>query len=134
MKKLLLLAAALLLAGTAFAADKPQTLCPIGGHKVDKTKFVDVQGQRVYFCCGDCVAKFKADPEKVFAKLAADGVVPENVQKTDPVCGAKLTSKTIAADFKGRRVFLCSETCKESFSKEPVKYLKQLDEKPAAKS
>ncbi len=134
MKKLLPLAAALLIAGTALAADKPQTLCPIGGHKIDKKTYVDTQGQRVYFCCGDCVAKFKADPEKAFAKLAADGVVPENVQKDDPVCGHALASKTIAADWKGRRVYLCSDACKEAFSKDPAKYLKALDEKPAPKS
>ncbi len=132
--KLFLLGAALVLAGSAFAADKPQTLCPISGEKVDKKTFVDYQGQRVYFCCNNCVGKFKKDPEKTFAKLAADGVVPESVQKKDPVCGMNLMDKSVQADWKGRRLRFCSDTCKESFLKDPAKYLKTLDEKPAAKS
>src|SRR5450759_2763942 len=79
-RKLLVLVAAIL-----FAADKPQTMCPIRNKPIDKTKYVDYQGQRVYFCSGSCAAKFKADPEPVFAKFAKEGIVPENVQKTDPV-------------------------------------------------
>ncbi len=125
-----LVGAALLVAGTSFAGDKAQTTCPITGKAIDKTKFADVQGQRVYFCCSSCPAKFKADPEKVFAKLAADGVVAENVQKSDPVCGMMVSTKSVRGDWKGRRLFFCSDSCKASFLKEPAKYLKALDEKP----
>jgi YHS domain-containing protein len=133
-RKLLVLTAALLVAASAFAADKPQTTCPTTGKPVDKTKFADVQGQRVYFCSSDCAARFKKDPEPVFAKLAKDGIVPESVQKIDPVCGMKSFDKNIKADSKGRRVYFCSDSCKKSFDKEPAKYLKVLDEKPASKS
>jgi YHS domain-containing protein len=133
-RKLLVLTATLLVAASAFAADKPQTTCPTTGRPIDKTKFVETQGQKVYFCCNDCVAKFKKDPEPAFAKLAKDGVVPESVQKIDPVCGMKSFDKNVKADWNGRRVYFCSDYCKKSFEKEPAKYLKALDEKPASKS
>jgi len=130
-KKLLVLAAALLVSGLAFAADKPQTVCPIKGEPIDKATFVDTQGQRVYFCCGSCADKFKKNPEAVFAKFAKEGIVAENVQKTDPICGMKVNDKSIRADWKGRRLLFCSDHCKETFLKDPAKHLKALDEKPA---
>jgi YHS domain-containing protein len=133
-RKLLVLAAAILVAATAFAADKPQTMCPIRNKPIDKTKFVDTQGQRVYFCCGSCAAKFKADPEPVFAKFAKEGIVPENVQKTDPVCGMEVSDKSVKADWKGRHLLFCSDNCKDTFLKDPSKHVKALDEKPATKS
>ena len=125
---------ALVLSAAAYAADKAQTLCPTTGKPIDRTKYADTQGQRVYFCSADCVAKFKKDPEPAFAKLAKDGVVPESVQKIDPVCGMKHFDKSIKADAKGRRVYFCSDYCKKEFEKEPAKFLKALDEKPAGKS
>jgi YHS domain-containing protein len=133
-RKLIVLAAATLLAVSAYAADKPQTTCPTTGKPIDKTKFVETQGQKVYFCCDNCVGKFKKDPEPVFAKLAKEGIVPENVQKSDPICGMKVDDKSVKADWKGRRLLFCSDHCKATFEKEPAKYLKALDEKPALKS
>jgi len=133
-KKLLLLAAALLVSGLALAVDKPQTKCPIKNEPIDKATYVDYQGQRVYFCCSSCAGKFRKDPEAVFAKLAKDGIVPENVQKTDPVCGMKVSDKSVKADWKGRRLLFCSDSCKETFLKDPARHVKALDEKPAAKS
>ncbi len=46
--------------------------CPVSGHAVshDGKPIVAVFGNRmVKFCCQDCVAEFKADPVKYFAKL-----------------------------------------------------------------
>src|SRR5512140_855346 len=135
-KKILLVlaGAALAVAASAFAADKPQTACPIRNKAIDKATYVDMQGQRVYFCCETCAAKFKANPEPTFAKFAKEGIVPENVQKTDPVCGMKVSDKSVKADWKGRRLLFCSDSCKASFEKEPARYLGALSEKPATKS
>ena len=134
LRKTLLAVAALLVAATVHAADKPQTTCPTTGKPIDRTKSVDYQGQRVYFCCGDCAAKFRKDPEPAFAKLAKEGVVPENVQKTDPICGMRVNDKSVKADWKGRRLLFCSDQCKETFLKEPAKHVAALSEKPAGKS
>ena len=46
-----------------------QTTCPVMGGKINKDIFVEHKGQKVYFCCGGCEGKFKADPEKYISKL-----------------------------------------------------------------
>ena len=128
------------LAGVAAMADsvgKPQTACPVSGKKIDKASYVDYQGQRVYFCCDNCPAKFKADPETYFAKLAADGVTLENIQTTCPVSGETLgegdMGEPVAHAYKGRTVMLCCPSCIKKFDKEPAKYLAKLPgEQPAA--
>jgi YHS domain-containing protein len=53
----------------AHAAVAEQTNCPVMGGPIDKAIFVEYKGKKVYFCCKDCVEKFKADPEKYVSKL-----------------------------------------------------------------
>jgi len=60
-------------------------------------------------------------------KTAAGGIVP--VMSKDPVCGmfvneeyARLTGKTATSGDK--TYYFCMDTCKESFEKDPAKYLK----------
>lgn len=53
-------------------ADKPlveQTICPVMGGAINKDLFVEYQGKKVYFCCGQCKGEFEKDPEKYIAKL-----------------------------------------------------------------
>jgi hypothetical protein len=73
MKKVLI---ALLLGMTtlAFAEGKPQTSCPVMGGKINPKQYVDAEGYRIYVCCGGCIGKIKADPEKHIEKLQAEGV------------------------------------------------------------
>jgi YHS domain-containing protein len=124
-------AAAALVAAFTFAVvekaeeAKPQTACPVGGRDIDKGLFLDYQGQRIYFCCAGCPAKFKADPEKYFARIAEAGVVLENVQKKCPVMGGK-PDPEVFRDYKGRRVLFCCPACLEKFEKDPEKYLAKL--------
>ena len=110
---------------------KPQSLCPVMGGKIDSTVFADLQGQRVYFCCGKCPPKFKADPDTYFKKVAEQGVLFENVQTTCPVSGEKLENKSIFVDYQGRRIDFCCKKCVADFEKDPKKYLSMMD-KPAA--
>ena len=129
MKKVLLISLFLIVSVFAFAQAKelkPQTTCPISDEKIDKKVFTDFQGQRAYFCCEKCKAKFVADPEKYMAKFEKEGVLLENVQKIDPVCGMKLGEKEIHVDYKGRRVYFCMDGCAKEFDKDPEKYLKKL--------
>jgi YHS domain-containing protein len=113
-------------AAKAPAPSKPQTTCLVSGQPIDKTHYLDYEGQRIYFCCDKCPAKFKADPEKYFEKAAKDGVLLENVQTTCPVGGEKLESKDTFVDYKGRRVYFCCPKCIKPFEKEPAKYLSKL--------
>jgi P-type Cu+ transporter len=45
----------------------------------------------------------------------------------DPVCGMSVDETTAPArtSYKGKTYYFCSEDCKESFDKNPDKYLKQ---------
>jgi YHS domain-containing protein len=109
-----------------FAGEAAQTVCPVSGKKIDRSIFVDVQGQRVYFCCPKCPPQFTAKPDAYFAKMAAAGVVPENVQTTCPVSGEKLDSKDFYRDYKGRRIYFCCNKCPKKFDQDPELYLKKM--------
>ena len=142
-RTLLTIAALLLTLSVAVAADKAkptdtakapelmaQTLCPVMGGKIDSAIYTDIQGQRVYLCCAGCIEPLKKDPAKYFKKVAAEGVLLENVQISCPVSGEELKDKKVYADHEGRRVYFCCEGCNDRFEKDPQKYLTLLD-KPA---
>lgn len=138
-KHLLALATMILAAAVALPAlAGEQTACPVSGETIDKatSPHVDWEGQRVYFCCDKCPPKFKADPEKYFAKLAEAGVELENVQTTCPVSNEDLGGEMgdpVKVTHKGRTVKLCCNMCKPKFDKDPAKYLAKLPgEQPAA--
>lgn len=94
MKKLLLCVAfALLSASVAAAEDAPakppvpatptpatqagdpakgpavNKICPVDDKPIDRDVFVIYKGQKIGFCCEDCVKDFKEDPERYVAKL-----------------------------------------------------------------
>jgi YHS domain-containing protein len=140
-----LLVAVALLAGAAavIAADKPetkpQTTCPVTDKAIDaKTSpHVDWQGQRIYFADKAAADVFRKDPEKVFAKIAAEGVTLENIQTTCPVSGESLEGgdmgPPVAVSYKGRTIMFCCNMCPPRFEKEPAKYLAKLPgEQPKA--
>ena len=122
----LTMAAALLaVAASSAAPSKAQTACPVTERPIDKAQQIDWQGQRIYFCCASCPAKFKADPEKYFAKLASQGVELENIQTTCPVSGERLgeMGEPTRIVFQGRTVKFCCPACEKEFRKDPAKYL-----------
>jgi YHS domain-containing protein len=44
--------------------------CPVGGHDVDpKGQTIEYKGKVIGFCCDDCIADFKKDPEKYMKDL-----------------------------------------------------------------
>ena len=54
-------------ASTPVASAKADTAsCPVLGTTMAKKDMIayDYKGKTYYFCCSDCVTKFKADPEK----------------------------------------------------------------------
>ena len=109
------------------------------GKTIDSAQFIDIQGQRVYFCCPGCKGKLLADPDKYFKKAAAEGVLFKNIQTTCPVSGETLTKKEVFRDYEGRRIYFCCEKCTDTFAKNPQEYLKKMDtpakdDKPAAET
>jgi YHS domain-containing protein len=139
-----LVAVALLVGAVAvMAADKPapkpQTTCPVTGKAIDtKTSpHVDWQGQRIYFADKEAADVFRKDPEKVFAKIAAERVTLENIQTTCPVSGENLEGgdmgPPVAVSYRGRTVMFCCKMCPPKFEKDPAKYLAKLPgEQPKA--
>ncbi len=81
------------LAGAGLAADptaglmdksgplvgKQQTACPVQHGKINKNLYADYQGQRVYFCCPECLPIFQKNPEAYLKRMKQEGVTPEKV-------------------------------------------------------
>jgi len=88
MKKRLLIAMLLGVASMAFAA--PQTTCPVMGGKINPTLYVDAEGYRIYVCCGGCIGKVKAEPEKYIKQMKAEGV---ELEKAPEAKGNKTSKK-----------------------------------------
>ncbi len=105
-----------------------QKVCPVMGGEIDSTLYVDMQGQRVYFCCESCIGKFREDPDKYFEKAAEDSVIFENVQKVCPVSGEPIKEKDpgMFMYYRGRGLYFCCEGCMEKFRKDPEMYLKRM--------
>lgn len=53
----------------AVTAAAEQTTCPVMGNPINKQFVAEYKGKKVYFCCPDCIEKFKANPEQYVAKL-----------------------------------------------------------------
>ena len=85
MRKILMMAALMMVASFAFAAGKPQTTCPVMGGDVNKALYVDADGYRVYVCCQMCIGAVKADPAKYIEKMKAEGVELEKAPVEMPV-------------------------------------------------
>ena len=91
-------------------------------------------GVNYSFCSKSCQAKFEADPDRYLrsgdagSHQAHGGVTVADIEATaiDPVCG--MTVETATAEYRsfrdGKAYYFCSSGCKESFDKEPEKYLK----------
>ena len=54
-------------------AGKTQVACPVQHGKINQDLYVDYKGQRIYFCCKECIPIFKKDPEKFLKKEGSSG-------------------------------------------------------------
>ncbi|MEW6657301.1 MAG: YHS domain-containing protein [Thermodesulfobacteriota bacterium] len=86
MTLILALVLAFSMAGTGWVAAPPlmeskaakaQAACPVQGGKINKALYVDYKGQRIYFCCKECIPIFQKDPEAYLKKMREQGAVPE---------------------------------------------------------
>ncbi len=61
----------------ATAQFEKNSFCAVmpGRHAKEKF-FVDYKGERIHFCCRGCVKAFKKNPEKYWAKLDPEKIVP----------------------------------------------------------
>ncbi len=57
-------------AGDVAAGPTVNKNCPMETDKpVDKTVFIVYKGQKIGFCCEDCIKDFKENPDKYVAKM-----------------------------------------------------------------
>lgn len=97
--------------------------CPSTGKAVNHEQSLEVDGQRVYFCCKDCLAKAKAAPKADQAKLVASAYkeVKAVGNKTCPVSGKAIEAgKGKEETWQGHKVTLCCPNCEKAFQKEPM--------------
>ncbi len=95
--------------------------CPGDNKPVNRDKFVEVEGQRVYVCCDNCVAALKKDAAA--AKTALTKAYPEAKPVTAKNCacgGAIVAGKSSDVTFQGHKVTLCCADCATAFKKSPV--------------
>lgn len=60
---------------------KAQTTCPVLDGEIDKKIYTDYKGERIYFCCSQCIDDFKKNPEKYLKTLKDSGVILEKTPK-----------------------------------------------------
>ncbi len=129
-----LAALAVLLTGVALAGTEKtemvQKECFCGGDWVNKDVHVDVNGQRVYFCCEHCRDNFMKDPEGNFKKMSAKGIKFEPAGQTlCPTCNMKLKDKSVYVDYQGSRIYACSQGCADKIRQDPEAAMKKMKDK-----
>lgn len=120
----------------AAAAVARQKICPVSGKPLGSMGdpvALDVNGQRLFVCCGGCVDAVKTNPAKyasgrpeitVTAATAADAELIAR-QKVCPVMDEKLggMGNPIKVMIGDKPVFLCCKGCVKKITAEPAKYL-----------
>lgn len=101
---------------------KIQVTCPVAGKTIDKKVFIGTGDKKVYFCCKDCVEKYKKDATKYKAKLSDS----YSYQTKCPVMGGKIDPKAFVTLPTGQKVFFCCKGCDTKFLKDPAKYVDTL--------
>ncbi len=137
----------------AGTVDVSQKVCPVTGEDVDPDVSYAYNGTTYYFCCNNCVKKFKADPAKYIKSSDAkkydkcmDGkhAEAEEVKAADtkavintgkdfsakivntkcPVMGEEVDKEVTTVSYKGKVYGFCCKGCIKKFAADPDKYLK----------
>lgn len=120
MKTRIMLAAAvatLLVASLQAAGPDSNTKCPVSGQPVKADKFVEFNGGKVYFCCGNCPKAFEANTAKYAAKANMQLVETGHlVQVACPLSG-RPTNPSATVEVEGVKVGLCCNNCKAKIEK-----------------
>jgi YHS domain-containing protein len=102
---------------TADDAPGADVKCPVSGKAVDPAATVDFNGGKVYLCCENCPAAFKADPAKYAAKANLQLVQTKQLEQTACPLTGKPTKPNILVDVDGVKVGLCCNNCKGKVDK-----------------
>jgi YHS domain-containing protein len=103
-------------------------LCPVLGRPIDFFDSVRTDNGPVFFCCDDCIKKYKADPEKYADKVAEQRLALAKlakVQVTCPVSGKPVDPKAFIEQ-NGQKIFFCCDNCPVTYKQDPAKYKANL--------
>jgi YHS domain-containing protein len=91
--------------------------CPVSGKAVDAAQSSEFGGGKVYFCCGNCKAKFDKDSSAFTAKANAQLVASgQFAQKGCPFSGGKTKAGT-EVEIAGVKVAFCCNNCQGKAAK-----------------
>ncbi len=104
--------------------DRPkiQVACPVSKKPIDSKVFIEHEGQKVAFCCKDCVGKFQSDPSKYQAALANS----YTYQTKCPVMGEEISPDAFSVLPTGQKIYYCCPKCGDKLLKNPAKYAPAL--------
>jgi len=112
-----------------------EVACPLTGKPINEEKTLDIEGVKVGFCCGNCLAKAQKADDRAIRLVFAKFDKGFTLQTDCPVSG-----KPIVADqkvsFEGQSVYFCCPNCPDAFKAEPEKFtdkVPQLVEQANAK-
>jgi len=111
---------------------KTQKFCPVmTTDEIDPkaSATVEYKGVTIYFCCDQCVAKFKRDPAAYLDPKLIPALTGMKLPKRDieqvfcPVLKErKVSSKDPSTTYKGVKIYFYSALARERFLKEPERY------------
>jgi YHS domain-containing protein len=113
---------------TAPAATLIPPKCPVTGNPANLATSAPTLEGPVFFCCKDCIAKYKAEPAKFAGAVTAQRAILTQrpiVQVKCPVSGDPPDPK-ITLEKDGQKVAFCSEECRKKYAAEPGKYASAL--------
>ena len=86
--------------------------CVVASRGAQESKAADYKDAKVYFCCGNCLAKFESSPKK-FTDNANRQLVQtgQYTQKACPFSGGDINPET-ALTVAGAKVAFCCNNCK----------------------
>jgi YHS domain-containing protein len=124
---------------TAATLPYPLDYCIVTGEalgSMDKPVSLEHAGREIQFCCGSCVKKFKADPERYLKEI--DAAVMQEQRPLYPLMTCVVDGKPLGAtpiEFLSQYtlVRVDSEACRAAFLADPKKPLAVLEQAVIAK-
>jgi YHS domain-containing protein len=90
---------------------------------------IDYKGVKIYFCCDQCVGKFRRDPTAYLDPKLIPGLAGMELPKRDieqvfcPVLkDRKVSSKDPSITYKGVKIYFYNDLARQRFEKDPERY------------
>lgn len=105
-----------------------QVKCPVSGESANMSVSLATDEGPVFFCCTDCMAKFKADPAKYAKGAAAQRKELAKLSKVQVTCPVshKPIDPDVSIESEGKTVEFCCKGCIGKYKADPEKYAAAL--------